>query len=165
METLVVVPCSKSSGFIFKHFYYFTFTAEQRAGRAGRLRPGKCFVFIIFLNIKNVVCFQRLYPETEFNKLGNTTIPEIQRCDLASVILRLKALGVQSVLRFNYLSRPSSTAMIHALQLLFALKAIDEDGLLNNPLGLQMAELPLSPMHAKALISSGNANRNCLFLI
>jgi HrpA-like RNA helicase len=61
--------------------------------------------------------------------------------------------------RFNYLSRPSSVAMIHALQLLNALKAIDETGLLNAPLGLQMAELPLPPMHAKALISSRRANR------
>uniref|UniRef100_A0A1I8BCP8 RNA helicase n=1 Tax=Meloidogyne hapla TaxID=6305 RepID=A0A1I8BCP8_MELHA len=126
MESLVVVPCSKSS-------------AEQRAGRAGRLRPGQCF---------------RLYPESEFKKLSNSTIPEIQRGDLSSVILRLKALGVQTVLRFNYLSRPSSAVMVHSLQMLNALKAIDDDGLLTNPLGFQMAELPLSPMHAKALISS-----------
>uniref|UniRef100_A0A915MIS4 RNA helicase n=1 Tax=Meloidogyne javanica TaxID=6303 RepID=A0A915MIS4_MELJA len=126
MESLVVIPCSKSS-------------AEQRAGRAGRLRPGKCF---------------RLYPESEFKKLSNSTIPEIQRGDLSSVILRLKALGVQNVLRFNYLSRPSSAVMVQSLQMLNALKAIDDDGLLTNPLGFQMAELPLSPMHAKALISS-----------
>lgn len=74
MESLVVVPCSKSS-------------AEQRAGRAGRLRPGQCF---------------RLYPEVEFKKLSSFTIPEIQRGDLSSVILRLKALGVQNVLRFLF---------------------------------------------------------------
>ncbi|KAL3087235.1 hypothetical protein niasHT_016655 [Heterodera trifolii] len=126
METLMIVPCSKSS-------------AEQRAGRAGRVRPGKCY---------------RLYAESEFRRLRSATPPEIQRCDLSSVVLRMKALGVQNVLRFHYLSRPSSMAMVHALQLLFALKAIDEDGLLVNPLGLLMAELPLSPMHAKALIAS-----------
>lgn len=76
LETLMVIPISKSS-------------ADQRTGRAGRIRPGKCF---------------RLYPESEYLKLFNATVPEIQRCELASVILRLKALGVQNVLKFDYLS-------------------------------------------------------------
>lgn len=76
LETLMIVPCSKSS-------------AEQRAGRAGRVRPGKCF---------------RLYSEAEFEKLLNTTVPEIQRGDLSNVILKLKALGVQNILKFNYIS-------------------------------------------------------------
>uniref|UniRef100_A0A915E1G8 RNA helicase n=1 Tax=Ditylenchus dipsaci TaxID=166011 RepID=A0A915E1G8_9BILA len=126
LETLMVLPISKSS-------------ADQRAGRAGRIRPGKCF---------------RLYTESEYNKLTNTTIPEIQRGDLASVVLKLKSLGIQNILKFNYLSRPSSKAMVHALHLLYALGAIDDAGLLTNPVGTQMAELPLQPMHAKALISS-----------
>lgn len=76
LETLMVIPISKSS-------------ADQRAGRAGRVRPGKCF---------------RLYPESEYLKLLNATVPEIQRCELSSIVLRLKALGVHNILKFDYLS-------------------------------------------------------------
>lgn len=76
LESLMIIPCSKSS-------------ADQRSGRAGRVRPGKCF---------------RLYPEIEYEKFSTTTIPEIQRGDLANVLLRLKALGIQNILKFNYLS-------------------------------------------------------------
>ncbi|KAI1712890.1 helicase associated domain (HA2) domain-containing protein [Ditylenchus destructor] len=126
LETLMVVSCSKSS-------------ADQRAGRAGRIRPGKCF---------------RLYPEDEYIKMMNTSVPEIQRGDLAPVVLKLKALGIQNVVKFDYLSRPSSKAMIRSMHLLYALGAIDDGGRLTNPVGTQMAELPLSPMHARALISS-----------
>lgn len=55
--------------------------------------------------------------------------------------------------------------MVQSLQMLNALKAIDDDGLLTNPLGFQMAELPLSPMHAKALISSGFFSKNFFFIL
>uniref|UniRef100_A0A914BWD0 RNA helicase n=1 Tax=Acrobeloides nanus TaxID=290746 RepID=A0A914BWD0_9BILA len=127
IETLMVIPISQSS-------------AEQRAGRAGRIRPGKCY---------------RLYPESEFDKLLPSTIPEMQRSHLAPVILQLKALGIQNVLRFHYLARPPADAMKQGLELLYALGAIGDDGLLTSPLGINMADLPLPPMFSKVLLSSG----------
>ncbi|VDO54973.1 unnamed protein product [Haemonchus placei] len=128
IETLMRLPISKSS-------------AEQRAGRAGRIRPGKAY---------------RLYPESQYEKLGDSTIPEIQRCHLAPVILQLKALGIQNVHRFHYLSRPPSWSVINALELLYALGALDEKCMLTNPLGLRMSEFPLPPMHSKCLLTSGD---------
>ncbi|CAG9537679.1 unnamed protein product [Cercopithifilaria johnstoni] len=126
-ESLMKLPISQAS-------------AQQRAGRAGRLRPGKCY---------------RLYPQEEYNKLLVNTIPEMQRLNLASVILLLKALGIHNVLRFNYLSRPSSFAMVEGLQLLYYLGALSNDGLLTNPLGVQMTEFPLMPQHSRTLLYSG----------
>uniref|UniRef100_A0A1I7XZC5 RNA helicase n=1 Tax=Steinernema glaseri TaxID=37863 RepID=A0A1I7XZC5_9BILA len=128
IECLMTVPISQAS-------------AEQRAGRAGRIRPGKCY---------------RLYPSSEFEKMIAGTVPEMQRTALAPMILQLKALGIQNVLRFHYLARPSVAAMIQGLELLIALKGVDEEtGLLTNPLGTSMVDVPLPPMHAKTLISSG----------
>lgn len=76
LESLKTVKISKSS-------------AKQRAGRAGRILAGKCY---------------RLYPESEYKKLLPTQVPEIQRINLASVILQLKSLGIQNILKFNYIS-------------------------------------------------------------
>jgi ATP-dependent RNA helicase DDX35 len=126
LESLVVVPVSQSS-------------AVQRAGRAGRVRSGKVF---------------RLYTEDSFHKLQQTTVPEMQRSNLAPVILQLKALGVDNVLRFHFLSPPPADAMLHALEQLYALGALDDDCQLTQPLGLNMAEFPLSPMFARMLLTS-----------
>ena len=71
-ETLVVVPTAQSS-------------ALQRSGRAGRIRSGKSY---------------RLYTEESFQKLLPSTIPEMQRSNMAPVVLQLKALGVDNILRF-----------------------------------------------------------------
>lgn len=76
IESLMVVPISRAS-------------AEQRAGRAGRLRAGQAY---------------RLYPESEYERLHFATVPEVQRSHLAPVILQLKALGIENVLKFHYLS-------------------------------------------------------------
>lgn len=62
------------------------------SGRAGREGPGKCF---------------RLYPESEFEKLEDSTKPEIKRCNLSNVILQLKALGVDDIIGFDFLEKPS----------------------------------------------------------
>ncbi|NXU60663.1 DHX35 helicase, partial [Horornis vulcanius] len=93
IECLVVVPVSKAS-------------AKQRAGRAGRNRSGKCY---------------RLYTEEDFEKLPKSTVPEMQRSNLAPVILQLKALGIDNVLRFPFLSPPPAQSMVQALELLYAL--------------------------------------------
>lgn len=126
IETLTATPVSKAS-------------ASQRAGRAGRTRPGKCF---------------RLYTEDSFQSLAETNIPEIQRSDLAPVVLQLKALGIDNVVRFDFLSPPPSELMSKALELLYALGALDEYAKLTRPLGFRMAELAVGPMMAKTLLSS-----------
>ncbi|XP_077439594.1 putative ATP-dependent RNA helicase DHX35 isoform X1 [Vanacampus margaritifer] len=128
IESLVVTPISKAS-------------ASQRAGRAGRNRPGKCF---------------RLYTEEDFEKLPASTVPEMQRTNLAPVILQLKALGIDNVLRFSFISPPPAQSMVQALELLFALGGLDNYGRLTDPMGVRMAEFPLSPMFAKMLLESGN---------
>lgn len=125
-ESLITVAVSKSS-------------ANQRAGRAGRYRSGKAF---------------RLYPESEFLKLKEHTPPEMQRCDLSSVIIQLKALGIDNVCRFDFLSAPPSTNLVNSLELLHALEALDHNSKLTTPIGFQMAEFPLHPCHSKALLSA-----------
>lgn len=127
VESLVVVPVSKAS-------------ANQRAGRAGRVRSGKVY---------------RLYTEQDFVALKPATVPEMQRCNMAAVLLQLKCLGIDNVLRFNFPARPPAHNMIRGLELLYALGALDANGKLMDPLGTNMAEFPTNPMIAKMLLSSG----------
>ncbi|KAK9767329.1 hypothetical protein K7432_002950 [Basidiobolus ranarum] len=126
MSGLTIVPISKAS-------------AKQRAGRAGRLQPGKVF---------------RLYTEEAYHRMKEQSIPEMQRSNLAPVILQLKALGIENVLRFNYMTPPPAELMIRALELLYSLKAVDDYGRLTIPLGMQLAEIPLDPMMGKILLDS-----------
>ncbi|XP_032448462.1 probable ATP-dependent RNA helicase DHX35 isoform X4 [Lynx canadensis] len=128
IECLVVVPVSQAS-------------ANQRAGRGGRSRSGKCY---------------RLYTEEAFDKLPQCTVPEMQRSNLAPVILQLKALGIDNVLRFHFMSPPPAQSMVQALELLYALGGLDKDCRLTEPLGMRIAEFPLNPMFAKMLLESGN---------
>ena len=78
----------------------------------------------------------------------------MQRKSLAWIVLQLKALGVDDVLHFDFVSPPSSAALSDGLELLFALGAIDEHGKLTDPLGLNMAEFPVEPRVSKMLLSS-----------
>ncbi|CAG8812853.1 43026_t:CDS:10, partial [Gigaspora margarita] len=126
MESLVVTPISKAS-------------AQQRAGRAGRVGTGKTY---------------RLYTEDSFYKLNDASIPEIQRSNLAQVVLHLKALGIDNVLRFDFLTPPPAELMIRSLELLYSLKALDDHGRLTMPLGMQLAEFPVDPMLGKILLDS-----------
>ncbi|OAQ61048.1 ATP-dependent RNA helicase DHX8 [Pochonia chlamydosporia 170] len=130
IETLTATPTSKAS-------------ASQRAGRAGRTKPGKCF---------------RLYTEESYQSLPEANPPEIQRSNLAPIILQLKALGIDNVVRFDYLSPPPSELMSKALELLFSLGALDEYAKLTRPLGFRMAELAVEPMMAKTLLSAPSFN-------
>eukprot|EP01027_Heterolobosea_sp_BB2_P018679 GEZU01026281.1.p1 GENE.GEZU01026281.1~~GEZU01026281.1.p1 ORF type:complete len:648 (-),score=93.75 GEZU01026281.1:63-2006(-) len=127
MESLVITEVSQAS-------------AQQRAGRAGRTRPGKCY---------------RLYEEAEFFKLRPQTVPEIQRSNLMGIILQLKALGIDDVLHFDFISPPPSESMIRALEILYSLGALDDFAKLTDPIGTQMAEFPVEPMLAKMLLASG----------
>lgn len=126
IESLTATPISKAS-------------ASQRAGRAGRTKPGKCF---------------RLYTEQHFEALPEANAPELQRSNLAPVILQLKALGIDNVVRFDFLSPPPSELMSKALELLYALGALDEYAKLTRPLGSRTAELAAEPMMAKTLLSA-----------
>ena len=126
IETLTATPSSKAS-------------ASQRAGRAGRTKPGKCF---------------RLYTEQGYQNLPEANPPEIQRSNLAPIVLQLKALGIDNVVRFDYLSAPPSELMSKALELLYSLGALDGYAKLTRPLGFRMAELAVEPMMAKTLLSA-----------
>jgi len=126
MDTLVVAPISQAS-------------ARQRAGRAGRTGPGKCY---------------RLYTENAFkNEMLGTTVPEIQRTNLANTVLLLKAMGINDLLNFDFMDPPPVQTLIAALENLYALNALDDEGLLTK-IGRRMAEFPLEPPLSKMLLTS-----------
>uniref|UniRef100_A0A6N2LDF1 RNA helicase n=2 Tax=Salix viminalis TaxID=40686 RepID=A0A6N2LDF1_SALVM len=127
IENLVVAPISKAS-------------ARQRAGRAGRVRPGKCY---------------RLYTEEYFvNEMSSVGIPEMQRSKLVSCVIQLKALGIDNILGFDWPASPPPEAMIRALEVLYSLGVLDDDAKLTSPVGFQAAEIPLDPMISKMILSS-----------
>merc|ERR1712142_636892 len=126
MDSLVVTPISQAA-------------AKQRAGRAGRTGPGKCY---------------RLFTERAYrDEMLPTPVPEIQRTNLAATVLQLKAMGINDLIGFDFMDAPPVEAMIHALELLHTLSALDDEGLLTR-LGRRMAEFPLEPNLSKMLIMS-----------
>lgn len=126
MESLVVVPVSRAS-------------ANQRAGRAGRVGPGKCF---------------RLYTQWAFeNEMDENTIPEIQRVNLGNVVLQLKSLGIHDLINFDYLDPPPAETLILALEQLYALKALNHKGELTST-GRKMAEIPVDPMMSRMILAA-----------
>lgn len=128
MDSLVVTPISQAQ-------------AKQRAGRAGRTGPGKCY---------------RLYTETAFqSEMLPTSVPEIQRQNLSHTILMLKAMGINDLLHFDFMDPPPTNTMLTALEELYALSALDDEGLLTR-LGRKMADFPMEPALAKVLIASVN---------
>ena len=126
MDSLVVTPISQAQG-------------KQRMGRAGRTGPGKTY---------------RLYTERAYrDEMLATNVPEIQRTNLASTVLSLKAMGINDLLSFDFMDPPPLETMIMAMEQLHALSALDDEGLLTK-LGRRMAEFPLEPQLAKMLIMS-----------
>ena len=126
VESLLVSPISKAS-------------AQQRAGRAGRTRPGKCF---------------RLYTEASFKKeLIEQTYPEILRSNLANTVLELKKLGIHDLVHFDLMDPPAPETLMRALEELNYLACLDDDGNLTH-LGQMASEFPLDPALAVMLISS-----------
>ncbi|RPB29380.1 P-loop containing nucleoside triphosphate hydrolase protein [Terfezia boudieri ATCC MYA-4762] len=126
MDSLVVTPISQAQ-------------AKQRAGRAGRTGPGKCY---------------RLYTEAAFqSEMLPTSVPEIQRQNLSHTILMLKAMGINDLLHFDFMDPPPTNTMLTALEELYALSALDDEGLLTR-LGRKMADFPMEPALAKVLIAS-----------
>ncbi|KAJ3431265.1 pre-mRNA-splicing factor atp-dependent RNA helicase deah3-related [Anaeramoeba flamelloides] len=125
VESLLVSPISSAS-------------ANQRKGRAGRTRRGKCF---------------RLYTEKTFKKLEKQTTPELLRSNLGNVLLNMKKMGIKDLLHFDYLSPPSIELLIRALEVNHYLGGLDENGELTE-LGHQIAAFPLDPQLSKMLIMS-----------
>lgn len=126
METLEIVPISKAA-------------ANQRKGRAGRTAPGKCF---------------RLYTENSYNKeIAETSTPEIQRANIANVALDMKVLGIDDLINFEFMDKPPQHIIIDALEQLYVLSALDEDGKLTL-MGKKMAQFSLDPQLSKMLIHS-----------
>ncbi|KAI9362530.1 putative Pre-mRNA splicing factor [Zopfochytrium polystomum] len=74
---------------------------------------------------------------------------------MESLIKQLKAMGIENVLRFDFLSPPSAESMARALEILYSLKCLDDYGRLTIPFGLQLAEFPLDPPMAAMLLNSG----------
>ncbi|GKV43458.1 hypothetical protein SLEP1_g50748 [Rubroshorea leprosula] len=115
--------------------------ANQRAGRAGRTRPGKCY---------------RLYPSRVYNdEFIDVTVPEIQRSSLAGSVLYLKSLDLADIdiLKFDFLDPPSSESLEDAIKQLYLIDAIDENGSITS-IGQTMAELPLEPSLSRTLIEA-----------
>lgn len=126
VESLLVSPISKAS-------------AQQRAGRAGRTRPGKCF---------------RLYTEEAFKKeLIEQSYPEILRSNLASTVLELKKLGIDDLVHFDFMDPPAPETMMRALEELNYLQCLSDDGDLT-ALGRMASQFPLDPMLATMLIGA-----------
>jgi ATP-dependent RNA helicase DDX35 len=125
-ERLIVVPISQAS-------------AQQRAGRAGRVQAGRCY---------------RLYKESYLlNHMDQSTSPEILRTNLTSFILTLKALGVDNILAFDMMDLPGVDALSHGLESLYALGAIDDKTNLTK-LGMDMSAFPTEPRVSRMLLES-----------
>uniref|UniRef100_A0A3B5L758 RNA helicase n=1 Tax=Xiphophorus couchianus TaxID=32473 RepID=A0A3B5L758_9TELE len=127
VESLLVTAISKAS-------------AQQRAGRAGRTRPGKCF---------------RLYTEKAYRT--EMQVKKILRSNLGSVVLQLKKLGIDDLVHFDFMDPPAPETLMRALELLNYLAALNDDGDLTE-LGSMMAEFPLDPQLAKMVIASCEFN-------
>ena len=125
VEQLLVEPISQSS-------------ANQRAGRCGRVADGICI---------------RLYDDKEFAGRERFTDPEILRSSLAGVILRMKSLRLGAVEDFPFLERPSGRAIADGYQLLQELGAVDEANELT-PLGQELARLPLDPRVGRMILEA-----------
>lgn len=122
LDRLEVTPISRAS-------------ADQRAGRAGRTRPGVCI---------------RLWSASAHRARPEQTEPEIRRVDLAGALLQLFGLRETNVMRFPWPEPPREAAVQQGLALLRRLEAIDDSGL--TQLGQILARLPVHPRLGRLLV-------------
>jgi len=134
--TLFIEPISRAS-------------AEQRAGRAGRTAPGVC---------------RRLWTESAHLNRPERNTPEIQRSDLAEVVLLLHSMGIRDAARFDWLDRPDPQAVERAEELLRTLGALRPAGQGAGPditpIGREMLRLPMHPRYSRMLVEA--VKHNCV---
>ncbi len=128
--TLMLEPISRAS-------------ADQRKGRAGRTAPGSCY---------------RLWTEGGQMNREERNTPEIQRSDLAEVVLLLHSLGIREAATFDWLDKPDLQAVERAELLLTMLGALLDADL--TPIGRQMLRLPMHPRYSRMLIEA--SQRGCV---
>lgn len=131
VEQLRIEPISQAS-------------ANQRAGRCGRVGPGVCI---------------RLYDEADFKARPAFTDPEVLRSSLASVILRMKALRLDDIESFPFVDAPSRRAVADGYQQLQELGALDEQNRLT-PVGREQARLPVDPRVGRMILAA--RDQQCL---
>ncbi|MFT0547765.1 ATP-dependent RNA helicase HrpA [Allopusillimonas ginsengisoli] len=131
VEQLRIEPISQAS-------------ANQRAGRCGRVGPGICV---------------RLYAEQDYMQRAAFTDPEVLRSSLASVILRMKALRLEDIETFPFVDVPSGRAIADGYHLLQELGAIDDSNQLT-PAGKELARLPVDPRLARMILAA--KDQQCL---
>ena len=112
-------------------------SADQRKGRCGRVADGICI---------------RLYDEEDFGSRPRFTEPEVQRTNLASVILQMTALGLGDVAAFPFVDAPDRRSIADGVALLNELRAL-EDGALT-PLGRKLAQLPIDPRLGRMVLEA-----------
>ncbi len=130
--TLLLEPISRAS-------------ADQRKGRAGRTAPGTC---------------HRLWTAVGHQSREERNTPEIQRSDLAEVVLLLHSLGIQQAATFDWLDKPEPQAVERAEKLLLMLGALEEGRAALTPIGRQMLRLPMHPRYSRMLIEA--SQRGCV---
>ena len=119
-------------------------SADQRAGRCGRIGPGVCI---------------RLYEEADYDARDRFTAPEILRSNLASVILQTKSLKLGDIEKFPFLDPPKPNALRDGRATLTELGALDEKGELTD-LGRKLARMPVDPRIGRMILAA--AEENCL---
>jgi ATP-dependent helicase HrpB len=132
INTLFIEPISRAS-------------AEQRKGRAGRTAPGTC---------------HRLWTESGHLNRPERNTPEIQRADLAEVVLLLHSLKIRKAAQFDWLDKPDPASVERAENLLVLLGAIDERSGDLSTVGRQMLRLPMHPRYSRMIVEA--AQRHCV---
>ena len=120
-------------------------SAIQRAGRAGRTSPGKCI---------------RLYRQEEFEAFPRNKVSEIQRMNLGKLVLKLKALGIADLKRFEFVEKPNEEVLFQTIEHLMEMRALDGETEALTYIGKAMLKLETDPDFSKVIIEAWR--RDCV---